>query len=52
MIRKSDSDGKQMVVAVGDDAKLSCETNVKWKKCLWKPPRNGVRQVREAQSYG
>ena len=45
VIRKTDSDGKQLVVAVGDDARLSCQTNFSWKKCLWKPPRNGVRQV-------
>ena len=46
VVRKSDSDGKQLEVAVGEDAKLSCQTNVKWKKCYWKPPRNGVRQVK------
>ena len=34
-------------MALGDDARLSCETNVEWKKCIWKPPRNGVREVRE-----
>ena len=45
VVRKSDSDGKQLVVAVGDDARLSCKTNIPWKKCIWKPPRNGVREV-------
>ena len=43
--RKTDSDGKQVVVGVEEDAKLFCRTNAPWKKCLWKPPRNGVRQV-------
>lgn len=46
VIKKTDSDGKQVVVAIGDDAKLSCETNVPWKKCIWKPPRNGIRQLK------
>jgi len=46
IIRKTDSDGKQLVVAVDDNARLSCTTNVDWKRCFWKPPRNGVRQVR------
>ena len=45
VIRKSDSDGKQMVIALGDDARMSCQTNVPWKRCVWKPPRNGVRDV-------
>ena len=44
--RKTDSDGKQVVVGVEEDARLFCRTNAPWKKCLWKPPRNGVRQVR------
>lgn len=46
VIRKSDSDGKQLVIAVGDDARMSCQTNVPWKICIWKPPRNGVRELR------
>jgi len=32
---------------VEEDARLFCKTNAPWKKCLWKPPRNGVRQVKE-----
>ena len=51
VIRKTDSDGKQLVVAVGDDARLSCQTSVPWKTCMWKPPRNGVRQVRRRELY-
>ena len=47
VVRKSDSDGKQLVVALGDDARLSCQTNFEWERCVWKPPRNGVRQVRK-----
>ncbi len=47
VVRKTDSDGKQLVVAVGDSARLSCQTSVPWKTCMWKPPRNGVRQVRK-----
>ena len=45
VLRKTDSGGKQVVVAVDENAKLYCRTNVPWKKCIWKPPRNGVRQV-------
>jgi hypothetical protein len=47
--RKTDSDGKQVVVGVEEDARLFCRTNAPWKKCLWKPPRNGVRQVGERE---
>jgi len=46
VLKKTDSGGKQVVVAVGENAKLYCRTNVPWKKCIWKPPRNGVRQLR------
>ncbi|TRY79127.1 hypothetical protein TCAL_12390 [Tigriopus californicus] len=46
VVRRTDSDGKQLVVAVGDDARLSCQTNVPWKTCVWKPPRNGVRELK------
>jgi hypothetical protein len=45
VIRKTDAGGKQLVVATEEDARLFCQTNVPWKKCWWKPPRNGVRQV-------
>ena len=45
VVRKTDSDGKQLVVALGDNAKLFCHTSVPWKKCVWKPPRNGVKEV-------
>ena len=45
IIRKTDEGGKQLVVATDEQAKLYCQTNVPWKKCWWKPPRNGVRQV-------
>eukprot|EP00096_Caligus_rogercresseyi_P013233 TRINITY_DN590_c0_g2_i1.p1 TRINITY_DN590_c0_g2~~TRINITY_DN590_c0_g2_i1.p1 ORF type:complete len:178 (-),score=19.38 TRINITY_DN590_c0_g2_i1:275-808(-) len=44
--QKSDSNGKQVVVAMGENRKLSCQTNVPWKNCIWKPPRNGVRQLK------
>ena len=47
VVRKTDSDGKQLVVALGDNAKLFCHTSVPWKKCIWKPPRNGVKEVSE-----
>ena len=50
VVRKTDSDGKQLVVALGDNAKLFCHTSVPWKKCIWKPPRNGVKEVRERAS--
>jgi len=46
VVRKTDSDGKQLVVALGDNAKLFCHTSVPWKKCIWKPPRNGVKELR------
>lgn len=46
VLKKTDSGGKQLIVAVDESAKLYCRTNVPWKKCIWKPPRNGVRQVR------
>ena len=52
VVRKTDSDGKQLVVALGDNAKLFCHTSVPWKKCIWKPPRNGVKEVRESQCSG
>ena len=45
VLRKTDSGGKQLVVAIEENAKLFCQTNVPWKKCIWKPPRNGVREV-------
>ena len=45
VLKKTDTGGKQLVVAVDENAKLFCRTNVPWKKCIWKPPRNGVRQV-------
>ena len=45
VLKKTDSGGKQLIVAVDESAKLYCRTNVPWKKCIWKPPRNGVRQV-------
>ena len=38
-----------LVVGVDEDARLYCQTNVPWKKCVWKPPRNGVREVRQRQ---
>ena len=44
-MRKTDEGGKQLVVATDEDARLYCRTNVPWKKCWWKPPRNGVREV-------
>ena len=47
ILRKTDSGGKQVIVAVDENAKLFCRTNVPWKKCIWKPPRNGVRQVKK-----
>ena len=52
VVRKTDSDGKQLVVALGDNAKLFCHTSVPWKKCIWKPPRNGGKEVRESQCSG
>ena len=45
VVRKTDAGGKQLVVATEENAQLFCQTNVPWKKCWWKPPRNGVRQV-------
>ena len=45
VVRKTDEGGKQLVVATDEDARLYCRTNVPWKKCWWKPPRNGVREV-------
>ena len=45
VIRKTDEGGKQLVVATEETARLFCQTNVPWKKCWWKPPRNGVREV-------
>ena len=45
VLKKSDSGGKQLIVAVDENAKMFCRTNKPWKKCIWKPPRNGVRQV-------
>jgi len=36
----------ELMVAVDEDAKLHCMTNSAWKKCVWKPPRNGVRELR------
>ena len=52
VLRKTDSDGKQLVVALGDNAKLFCHTSVPWKKCIWKPPRNGVKEVRKVGRLG
>ncbi|XP_040569417.1 uncharacterized protein [Lepeophtheirus salmonis] len=46
VIKKSDSNGNKIVVALGEDTKLSCQTNAPWKNCIWKPPRNGVRQLK------
>ena len=46
VVRKTDEGGKQLVVATDEDARLYCRTNVPWKKCWWKPPRNGVREVK------
>ena len=45
VVRKTDEGGKQLVVATEENAQLFCQTNMPWKKCWWKPPRNGVRQV-------
>ena len=45
VVRKTDEGNKQLVVATEENAQLFCQTNVPWKKCWWKPPRNGVRQV-------
>ena len=45
IVRKTDEGDKQLVVATEETAKMYCRTNVPWKKCWWKPPRNGVRQV-------
>jgi len=45
VVRKTDVGGKNLVVATEETAKLYCQTNVPWKKCFWKPPRNGVREV-------
>ncbi|CAB4054362.1 unnamed protein product [Lepeophtheirus salmonis] len=47
VIKKSDSNGNKIVVALGEDTKLSCQTNAPWKNCIWKPPRNGVRDSTE-----
>lgn len=49
VLKKTDSGGKQLIVAVDESAKLYCRTNVPWKKCIWKPPRNGVREVRKLE---
>ena len=49
VIRKTDEGGKQLVVATEETARLFCQTNVPWKKCWWKPPRNGVRQVEQIE---
>merc|ERR1712168_1619484 len=46
IVRKTDAGGKQLVVATEENAQLFCQTNVPWKKCWWKPPRNGVRQLK------
>ncbi len=46
VVRKTDEGGKQLVIATDENAQMYCQTNVPWKKCWWKPPRNGVRQVR------
>jgi len=46
VVRKTDEGGKQLVVATDEDARLYCRTNVPWKKCWWKPPRNGVRELK------
>ena len=51
VLKKTDSGGKQLIVAVDESAKLYCRTNVPWKKCIWKPPRNGVRQVKKMRIY-
>ena len=51
VLKKTDSGGKQLIVAVDEGAKLYCRTNVPWKKCIWKPPRNGVRQVKQMRSH-
>ena len=49
VVRKTDAGGKQLVVATEENAALFCQTNVPWKKCWWKPPRNGVRQVEQIE---
>lgn len=46
VLKKTDTGGKQLVVAVDENAKLFCRPNAPWKKCIWKPPRNGVRQLK------
>ena len=48
IMRKTEKN--QLVVGVDEDARLYCQTNVPWKKCVWKPPRNGVREVGSAFS--
>lgn len=45
VIRKTDSDSNKMIVELGEDALLFCRTNAPWKKCSWRPPRSGVKQV-------
>ena len=51
IVRKTDEGDKQLVVATEETAKMYCRTNVPWKKCWWKPPRNGVRQVSTLNRY-
>ena len=51
IVRKTDEGDKQLVVATEETAKMYCRTNVPWKKCWWKPPRNGVRQVSSKSTY-
>ncbi len=50
VVRKTDAGGKQLLVAVDEDARMYCQTNAKWKRCIWKPPRNGVREVNRSKS--
>jgi len=52
VVRKTDEGNKQLVVATEENAQLFCQTNVPWKKCWWKPPRNGVRQLKCEFSKG
>jgi hypothetical protein len=47
VIHKTDSISQKLVVELGEDAQLYCRTNAPWKKCFWRPPRSGVKQVND-----
>jgi len=52
VIHKTDSDSEKLVVELGEDARLFCKTNFPWKKCFWRPPRSGVKQVQLSYEMG